>query len=509
MKTNKKGFTLVEIIVSIAVGSIVLMIAGAIILSSSQFLSTTTEMDLDKRCVDSIVDFVRGEIEYSTETRLVQQNSSKAPEVGKDGWHSFYVKDKVLYRDDVQVFQDEFYSYKEFRLAVKGHFENESRIDLYYELYNTKGEKAYSTRDTVMLLNVKVSDEMKSEGLFTQEKQQLTGAIDGYALYYRKTSMSLPSGGNGDSDDSVTTGTVADQIKFLNVYNNRNSLIDSNMNANGKYINQYEFVYFDGYWWQLLDQSNYYGYDSEKPDEVYKFKRISMEFCYASAYEAGDIVKYNNNYYYCTQRMVSNGLAKDNEGYYPLDGSWRGNTYWRKANDGDFKNSDGSYKDGSTHIDQNRANQSANKYDTTILSKIKNLNCEKAIEFNVANNASIAVVDRKKGIQQSDLYKVTEKDNITNTKKIRYFIKLFETTQLPGEGSSGNIGWQEITMDYVPNSAYMEGDIVNQPYTVNKEGNISMQAGILLCIKDVKFMSDLTKDIQYSSNDTISRWKFI
>ena len=49
---KSKGFTLVEIIVSIAIGSIVLLIAGGIILSSSNFLTTTTEMDLDKRCIE-------------------------------------------------------------------------------------------------------------------------------------------------------------------------------------------------------------------------------------------------------------------------------------------------------------------------------------------------------------------------------------------------------------------------------------------------------------------------
>ena len=37
MRQNKNGFTLIEIIVSLAIGSIVLLIAGTMIVSSSGF----------------------------------------------------------------------------------------------------------------------------------------------------------------------------------------------------------------------------------------------------------------------------------------------------------------------------------------------------------------------------------------------------------------------------------------------------------------------------------------
>ena len=54
MRQNKNGFTLIEIIVSLAIGSIVLLIAGTMIVSSSGFLSTTTDYDIDKMFLDTV-----------------------------------------------------------------------------------------------------------------------------------------------------------------------------------------------------------------------------------------------------------------------------------------------------------------------------------------------------------------------------------------------------------------------------------------------------------------------
>lgn len=460
MKTNKKGFTLVEIIVSIAVGSIVLMIAGAIILSSSQFLSTTTEMDLDKRCVDSIVDFVRGEIEYSTETRLVQKNSSKAPEVGKDGWHSFYVKDKVLYRDDVQVFQDEFYSYKEFRLAVKGHFENESRIDLYYELYNTKGEKAYSTRDTVMLLNVKVSDEMKSEGLFTQEKQQLTGAIDGYALYYRKTSMSLPSGDgeSGNDNSKVKTGTVADQIDFKTMENNRGLWTAG---AKDYMLIKNDFVFHNGYWWMLVYHSagTKPGSVYTKPGESLWWKCIDSQFHNNSAYEVGDVIMYNNIYYKCINSNVNKGSIMNTP---DIDTST-----WEKVVDQlSVPNTDG--KHNITIYSDIRQKQ-------TIVKKLENIDLSKLSAANKLSkigtdeedeeiNKIPKVIDENNPQIDEIYYCVKEKPanlefiNDSRFQYIQYYIKLFDYTST-GVTVKKNV-LQELCVDFKKTSAYVKGDIV-------------------------------------------------
>ena len=105
MRQNKNGFTLIEIIVSLAIGSIVLLIAGTMIVSSSGFLSTTTDYDIDKRALDSIIEFVRDEAEYSYDVRLMSYNDKDAPKINdEDDWHCFYVKDKILYMDNEKIY---------------------------------------------------------------------------------------------------------------------------------------------------------------------------------------------------------------------------------------------------------------------------------------------------------------------------------------------------------------------------------------------------------------------
>ena len=100
MRKNRHGFTLIEIIVSIAIASIVLLIAGSMILSSTKFMGTTVETDLNKRKIDSTIDFIRGEIIYSTDVRFVKEDSQYAPNYQKDNnWHYIYIKDGYLYHD--------------------------------------------------------------------------------------------------------------------------------------------------------------------------------------------------------------------------------------------------------------------------------------------------------------------------------------------------------------------------------------------------------------------------
>lgn len=119
MLKNRKGFTLVEIIVSIAVASIVLLVAGSMILSSSNFMMTTTDTDLNKRSVDSIIDFVRGEIIYSTDVRFVPVDSKYAPDYqNNDNWHYMYIKDGELYRDGVRIFDTNFTNHNKLYIYI-------------------------------------------------------------------------------------------------------------------------------------------------------------------------------------------------------------------------------------------------------------------------------------------------------------------------------------------------------------------------------------------------------
>lgn len=90
---NKKGFTLVEIIVGIAIGSVLLAVASSMIVSSYKTVYNTTDMDMDKRIVDSVADVVRSDTQYCFDVRLVKNEENKPDVAHEEGWHWLYVKE--------------------------------------------------------------------------------------------------------------------------------------------------------------------------------------------------------------------------------------------------------------------------------------------------------------------------------------------------------------------------------------------------------------------------------
>ena len=84
-------------------------------------MGTTVETDLKKRKIDSTIDFIRGEIIYSTDVRFVKEDSQYAPNYQKDNnWHYIYIKDGYLYHDGQKVFGEEFYNSDILSVYIKG-----------------------------------------------------------------------------------------------------------------------------------------------------------------------------------------------------------------------------------------------------------------------------------------------------------------------------------------------------------------------------------------------------
>lgn len=507
------GFTLVEIIVSIAIGSIVLLIAGGIILSSSNFLMTTTDMDIDKRAVDSIVDFVRGEIEYSTDVRFVQHGDELAPNYTEDSdWHYFYIKDNELYRDGAKVFAKSFTNNKSLSISMKGNGTSTSnhRLDIKYALLDNKNEISYSSRDTVMFLNLSVSQEILNQGIYSADYKDISD--NGYWLFYTKKAKNLTS---IPEEVDNNTGTVADQIKFLNVFNNRNELFNYDWQSGGKQIYKYEFVFYNGYWWQLLSDSGLYGtknaHTIEVPDQCHKFKRISAEFVHTSAYEKGDVVIYNNQYYICKADFINQGMTIGRS-YTPDQNFWPANHFWEKIDEKNLKDENGHFKDNSSHItDPKRSESMKNEYmQKTILNKLDGINLDIIPEYKKEDNAKIPVVIGAP--KQSDFYKVTKTDPSTNQKIVKYYIKLENNGSEPGIAFDKKVGWQEITMEYAQYSAYNRDDMIFQPYSIPNNVDIApkgARVGYLISNKDIKVVIDFFTSIEgygYNNDDWI--WKY-
>ena len=95
---NEKGFTLIEIIVSLAIGSIALFVAGSVLVNTFRLFGVYSDTTLRKRSLDNVVEFFRKELEYSTDAWYVE-SFDKIPEKlhSGDKWRCMYVEDGRLY----------------------------------------------------------------------------------------------------------------------------------------------------------------------------------------------------------------------------------------------------------------------------------------------------------------------------------------------------------------------------------------------------------------------------
>lgn len=438
MVNKKNGFTLIEIIVSIALMSVVLMIVGSIIISTTGFLSKSTQSDLDKRAVDSVIDFVRTEIQYSSDVRVVNQAPVSKNE--KDDWHSIYIKDNVLYRDDKQIFSKDFYSNKPLIMSAKCNYESNQRIDIYYSL----GNNEYSSRDTVVLFNLIVSDEIKNQGLYVQESKDLSvdsGGI-GYRIYYNKyLSTSTPT-------SSTLNGTVEDI---------QNNIFWGNMRgkyAEGTLYSRGEIIWSDGFWWECV-----IGGINNRPGTDYKWKCLDKNYSHyeqsnpsyngynavCSGYEEGDIVVFNGKYYQM-KRDNNDGLYfKDNYSDTRITSS-----FWEEL---------GSVGDASTEsiVKSNTYNKRTIFNDELIIKKYLTSD----ISLKDPERKTVQIYSSSKSYSIGDIVRISSNPSVSSEKYYDLYIKKFNVSSGNdmGPGKGANSGWIKIDNNYSSTSSYGKDDI--------------------------------------------------
>lgn len=425
---NKKGFTLIEIIVSIALMSIVLMIVGTIIISTTGLLSKSTQSDLHKRAIDEIIDFVRSEIQYSSDVRVVKEKPKTTNE--KDDWHCLYVKDDVLYRDDQQLFTKDFYSNGKLNMNAKCSYESNQRIDISYSLRD-ENEVLYSSRDTIVLFNLKVSDEIKNQGLYTQESQDLSIGSDGngYRIYYNKY-LSI----SDSKTQSTSNGTVEDIQKNMFYGNYFGAFI-------GEKNIQYKLgtiVWHDGFWWEALNDN-----DSSVPGKNFAWKCLDANFTsesqgsgknkLSSGYEKNDIVIYNENYYQALKYVQWDApIVSDKECWELL---------------------------GSIHNSKIVEKVKKNKY-----SQRNTFNNDNVLKIHLPSNIDLTDPSHKNiSLYEDKLYKINNIVKIKSELNNEYYdlyckIGNLESISKPGSGPSS--GWLKLNINYSDTSAYKKNDII-------------------------------------------------
>ena len=68
-----------------------------------------------------------------------------------------------------------------------------------------------------------------------------------------------------EPDESNDNITVADQVHCINTYNNR-GVFDGVQ----RHYMIGDFVYYKGYWWQLITQENNYGFGADRIETKWK-----------------------------------------------------------------------------------------------------------------------------------------------------------------------------------------------------------------------------------------------
>ena len=467
MRKNRHGFTLIEIIVSIAIASIVLLIAGSMILSSTKFMGTTVETDLNKRKIDSTIDFIRGEIIYSTDVRFVKEDSQYAPNYQKDNnWHYIYIKDGYLYHDGQKVFGEEFYNSDIFSVDIKGNYENKQRIDMKYSLLDYHKENVYSSRDTVMFMNLSVSEDIQKQALYTADYYELS--YNGYWLFYNKkyTEPVIENPKEGD-------GTVHDQLLSMALGTNRWFYSTSYFYRFG------DRVFHNGYWWMYNATTNS---GSDVPGTSSSFwKRLTSEWTEQSRYSIGDVIIFEGKYY---RRIVdASWNAK------PTD-QW--NKQWEEIS-----------KEVAQETVYNIPDNEYVAYDKkTVISKLNNIDLDKIPTYIPENNNSYHVFYNETPTKATDFVKI--KDQVVTGDYYHYYYRVFNNDAKPGEKSNGFFGWQEIKIDYDENSAYVVGDsVLSVANNGALKSHFEVQMDILTeqTIQNIKnkLGSQYTDDLLYSN----------
>lgn len=327
------GFTLVEIIVSIAIGTVALTLVLSVIITSFNTFGDVSNSGLNKESLNRIVDYVNDQIKYASDV-VVSQNGPTST-----GWKWIYVQNGILYhgsssnQSGSKVLPIKYYNKSTetdsskkaciLSMTVKSsHMKNSSsKRELYKSILSyvySNSKESTKRKDTITFDNMSGSDSTQSESIKTlaENKSSNTFSLSTYKLYYYKTSNSNVEPQPKD-DDVTYTHTVADKIRDMTAYMNRgyytgnatsydnNGLTNTSYDSITKYAmpnsNTYrvgDVVYYQGYYWQLLVET---GSNTNNPPggSARAWQRLSEDYDSTSPYLKGDIVKYNGDYYEC------------------------------------------------------------------------------------------------------------------------------------------------------------------------------------------------------------------
>lgn len=408
---NQKGMTLIEIVVVLLISTIIMVLAGSMILSTMGYFSDEVVDDQDKEGLDDIVNYVRSELSYTTDVRVASSKPSDA------SWNWFSIENGRLYQNGKALLADEYYQNRKITLAIQGF--DKYRLDLYFQYLDIHDTQVYHTRTSLELLNLKATSKQDATFAPFDNITNRTTINHENKIYYIKDpkQITIP--------DTDGDGTVAEQIKCLNNATYRGDFV----------LNMYyytgDIAFYDGTWWMCTHKPDFYGSYPNGVDPTTatstgrRWKKLDKYFDEDSSYEVGDVVIYqgDNKRYEAQKDMLS---------WTPTPDSWNGSEggYWKEVSD--------EYKENTTC--KSLVSEQMIK---TVRNKLDGIELDTIDEYSHSRSYQLDAV----------VYIIQ-----ANTGNKEYYVKVFEGIGEPGSGASS--GWQHATRDYDANSAYVAGDVV-------------------------------------------------
>jgi prepilin-type N-terminal cleavage/methylation domain-containing protein len=159
---NNEGFTLVELIVALAIAAICMGLIATILFSGSTMTASQLEKDSNKNLASNIMDFMKETIQYSSEEVLVKNTTPTLPSNQDYGWvfisndgvtsapqGFLYFRTKGLNNPPHNVFGQDFYNNKKIGLFLT--MIDDDTFQITVTVYDSKGELLHQITDSISL----------------------------------------------------------------------------------------------------------------------------------------------------------------------------------------------------------------------------------------------------------------------------------------------------------------------------------------------------------------------
>lgn len=147
MNHKRGGFSLAEVVVSLAVGAIILAaIAGVLMFSSRSVISYGSRVE-DRQAGDGIAALVRGQLEFAWSMRISEEESG-------EGSNMEFSQDGVFRINGKQVFDNAYYQSRSIGCIITPKEEEETILQLELWIKDLDGNARYQKQMPMVLMNL-------------------------------------------------------------------------------------------------------------------------------------------------------------------------------------------------------------------------------------------------------------------------------------------------------------------------------------------------------------------